>query len=65
MKEDIEKLIWVCIMFILILLSLKWDVFILLTMPYCLYMGACFRGKNWFLGWKKVSEINERIRKRT
>jgi hypothetical protein len=58
MNEDIEKLLWILFLLILTILLLEVSVyFIVVVIPYCLYMGAYFRGKNWILDWEEVSVI--------
>ena len=55
MNENYEKFIWVLVLFILLFLSDKFSNIIGILVPYSIYMGSYFRGKNWFLGWKKVN----------
>ena len=54
MNKDLEITLWIICLLIFIGLADINEWFIFLLVPFSLYMGAYFRGKNWFIGWEKV-----------
>ena len=63
MKEDNIKIYCLILLMILLAISIEKSLFILPLTVYCIYLGAYFRGKNWFLGWKRVIETGVKVKK--
>ena len=63
MKEDVEKILWMVLIGILLLSVIEIHLLFLIPLTiYSVFMGAKFRGKNWFLGWNRVIELNEKVK---
>ena len=61
MNENLEKILWLVGLILLVALTMEFILALGLTIPYCLYMGAYFRGKNWLLGWEDVKVIRRKL----
>ena len=68
MKEDIRKLIVMGI-YLVVGFYLIWtetnvfNTFLIGAMIiYCLWAGAYSRGRNWFIGWDRVTVLEDKVK---
>lgn len=55
-ENDGKKILWLLGLILIWILTLELHVyFSTLLLLYALYMGAIFRGNNWFIGFQEVS----------